>query len=80
MMELKPTNSQKSFYGKAMVSFSENGGKTLYSYGTPIAVINSDGTFEKLWRGYSATTMKHINSFRETFGLSKLSKSQWEKL
>ncbi len=80
MLELKPTNSQKSFYGKAMVSFSSTGAKTLYSYGTPIAHIESDGTFEKLWYGYSATTMKHINSFRETFGLPKLSKSQWEKL
>ena len=76
MMELRPTNSQKSFYGKAMVSFSSTGGKTLYSYGTPVACINSDGTFDRLWRGYSV----HINSFRETFGLSKLSKSEWEKL
>ena len=80
MMELKPTNSQKSFYGKAIVSLSATGAKTLYSYGTPVASINSDGTFDRLWRGYSVTTMKHINSFRETFGLSKLSKSEWESL
>lgn len=80
MLELKPTNNQRSFYGKAMVSFSSTGAKTLYSYGTPIAVIDHDGQFIKLWRGYSATTMKHINSFRETFGLSKFSKSEWEKL
>ena len=34
--ELKPTNSQKSFYGKAIIQVDDNGNETLYSYNTPI--------------------------------------------
>lgn len=60
--ELKPTTRQKSFYGKAFVDV-ENGVKTLYSYETPIIRVLKDGTFERLWDGWSATTGKHINAF-----------------
>lgn len=61
--ELKPTTSQKSFYGKAIVQVDDNGNETLYSYNTPIIKKFVDGTYEKLWDGWTATTGKHIRSF-----------------
>lgn len=66
--ELKPTTSQKSFYGKAIVQVDDNGNETLYSYNTPIIKKYVDGTYKKLWDGWTATTGKHIRSF---CGLSK---------
>lgn len=60
--ELAPVGSQKSFNGKAYVWDMGNGLKVLQSYQTLVAYIDNKG-FHKLWSGYSATTMKHINSF-----------------
>lgn len=61
--ELKPTTTQKSFGGKAQVYIDFDGSETLYSYGTPIITRHTDGTLEKLWDGWTATTGKHIKSF-----------------
>lgn len=66
--ELKPITSQKSFYGKAFVEIDDNGDEILYSYNTPIIKKLVDGTYKKLWDGWTATTGKHIKSF---CGLSK---------
>lgn len=66
--ELKPITSQKSFYGKAIVKVDDNGDETLYSYNTPIIKKLVDGTYKKLWDGWTAATGKHIKSF---CGLSK---------
>lgn len=66
--ELKPATNQKSFYGKAVVQVDDNGNETLYSYNTPIIKKCVDGTYKKLWDGWTATTGKHIRSF---CGLSK---------
>ena len=72
---LNPTNSQKSFYGKAVYTVERNDDSytyTLYSYGTRILSITSYNShpeklyFDRIWSGYSATTMKHINSFIDT--------------
>ena len=53
-----------------------DGGFLLKSYYTTVAgYVN--GTFYKLWEGYSVTTMKHINAFREYLNLSILSKREW---
>lgn len=65
--ELKPT-SQKSFYGKAIVQVDDNGNETLYSYNTPIIKKMVDGTYKKLWDGWTATAGKHIKAFS---GLNK---------
>lgn len=46
--ELKPTTSQKSFYGKAIVQVDNNGNETLYSYNTPIIKKYVDGTYKKV--------------------------------
>ena len=61
--ELKPTNSQKSFYGKATVAVGDDGTRTLYSYGTAVIKETPDGELVRLWDDWSATTGKHIRSF-----------------
>ena len=55
----------------------------LQSYDTIVCRINKtldSGKFFRMWGGYSVTTMKHINTFRESHGLTKLSKKEWESL
>lgn len=79
VINLMPTRNEKSFYGKARI-IAENGVNTLISYATRVCKIDIDGNFVKLWDGYSATTMRHINAFRETYGLAPISKKQWENL
>ena len=61
--ELKPTTSQKSFYGKARVLVDDDGTETLVSYTTPVMRRNADGSLTRLWLGWSATTGKHIKAF-----------------
>jgi hypothetical protein len=79
MYELKPTNNRKSFYGKAMVINKDNGDIELKSYNTIVARIHN-GKLERLWSGYSVTTMNHVNSFIDTFGISGGGKAWWESL
>ena len=74
--ELTPTNNRKSFYGKAKVIEKENGDIELRSYETIVARIRN-GKFERLWDGYSATTMNHINSFLDAFGIDGGGKAWW---
>ena len=59
--ELIPTQ-QISFYGKAKV-WTDETGTTLYSYGIPVLKKNKDGTLIRLWKGWSATTGRHIKAF-----------------
>ena len=61
--ELRPTNGQKSFYGKALVKRNDDGSETLYSYGTAIIKQTAAGELVRLWDGWSATTGRHIKSF-----------------
>lgn len=77
--ELKPTNNRKSFYGKAEVIHKENGDIELRSYQTIVARIRH-GKFERLWSGYSQTTMNHINSFLDAFGIRGGGKAWWTAL
>lgn len=79
MFELKPTNGRKSFYGKANVIEKDNGDVELRSYTTIVARIRN-GNFERLWSGYSATTMNHINSFIDAYGISGGGKAWWTSL
>lgn len=71
---------QKSFYGKAHEITLANGDKYLQSYETIVAKIDSKGEFTRLWYGWSATTAKHIDSFRRSNGLPGIGKAEWEKL
>jgi hypothetical protein len=77
--ELKPINGRKSFYGKAEAIEQDNGDIELRSYNTIVARIHH-GKFERLWSGYSATTMNHINAFLHTFGISGGGKAWWTGL
>lgn len=77
--ELKPTNNRKSFYGKASVIERDNGDIELRSYDTIVCRIRN-GIFERLWSGYSMTTMNHINAFINLFGIVGGGKAWWESL
>lgn len=79
VFELAPTNGRKSFYGKAAVIEKDNGDIELKSYDTIVARIRN-GKFERLWNGYSATTMNHINSFIDVYGISGGGKAWWTSL
>lgn len=61
--ELTPTDSRKSFYGKAVVEVADDGTETLFSYNTPIIKKTAAGELVKLWDGWSATTGRHIAAF-----------------
>ena len=80
--ELIPVDSRKSFYGKAKVFEYEYDNTIRYdlmSYNiTVCSYVN--GEFIKLWNGYSATTARHIDSFRRVFNLSRMSKKEWLEL
>ena len=52
----------------------------LVSYKTTVASIGGDGSFHRLWDGWSATTGRHVNAFRQSHGMGKISKSEWLKL
>lgn len=67
---LKPMDSHKSFYGKAKVEERDDGSKVLYSYGMPVCGLTVTGRFFRAWGGYSATTMRHVNSFLEAEGMN----------
>ena len=61
--DLIPTNGRKSFYGKAKVIINDDDSETLISYDTPILTRYKDGTYKKLWHGWTDTTGKHIIAF-----------------
>ena len=75
---LSPVDSHKSFYGKAIVK-SIPGGVILQSYNTDVAAC-IDGRFIRLWSGYSATTMRHVNAFAAYCGLREGGKKWWDSL
>lgn len=79
--ELTPSgyDCAKSFYGKAKV-IEKDGETVLQSYDTEVCKITASGKFIRLWGGYSATTMRHINSFIEMFGIEGGGKKWWDAL
>ena len=77
--ELKPNNNRKSFYKKAFVIEKDNGDIELKSYDTIVCRIRN-GKFERLWSGYSMTTMNHVNAFIDLFGISGGGKAWWTAL
>lgn len=66
----------KNCNGRATIRKNENGDVILTSYYTDVAII-AGGRFYKTWRGYSATTLKHVNEFRRVYGFSPISKKEW---
>ena len=76
MRELACRDGRKSFYGKAHV-IERNDGVYLRSYDTIVCRI-VNGTFQRLWDGYSATTMRHVNSFLDEYGIPGGGKAWWD--
>ena len=75
-----PATGQKSYYNKARVIKDNNGDIFLRSYDTLVCYINKAGEFVRLWDGYSATTMKHINDFLRLFDIPGGGKKWWLSL
>lgn len=69
-------DGRKSFYGKAHVIETQEG-RYLQSYNTIVCFLSYGGTFTRLWEGYSATTMRHINSFMQFVGLFQYGGKKW---
>lgn len=86
--ELKPFHTnQKSFYRKAMVTVSYNDGDmylVLQSYDTNVVMVKiAKGGMphvQKLWDGYSATTMRHVNELLMQEDFPKLSARAWRAM
>lgn len=74
-----PTISGRSFSHKVIVIEKDNGDIELMSYYTIVCRIRN-GKFEKLWDGYSATTMRHINAFLAFYGIEGGGKAWWNSL
>lgn len=68
----------KSFYGKAKIIETDNGEKVLQSYNTFVCRITAAGRFVRMWGGYSATTMRHVNSFLSFYGMNGGGESWWD--
>lgn len=86
--DLRPLfTSQKSFYGKAKLGIVHDGGDMyccLRSYDTNVVsvFVAADGTpyVKKLWNGYSATTMRHINELFMQQGFPKIPARVWRAM
>ena len=78
--EIFPVDGRKSFYGKCRVIETE---QVLYLRSYDILVCYWDKkrkVFNKLWDGYSLTTMRHVNSFMRYLGLSLGGKKLWDSM
>ena len=79
VFELTPGGDDraKSFYGKAKV-IEKDGETLLQSYDTIVCKIDKNGEFVRMWDGYSATTMRHVNSFLQLVGIAGGGKAWWD--
>lgn len=68
VFDLPCFDSRKSFYGKAQCIEMEDGTKQLKSYNTIVCEIRK-GVFNMLWDGSSATTNRHIKSFKQFYNM-----------
>lgn len=73
-----------TYYGKARIVHIESKTGRVYeiliSYNTAVCMIDSKGHFVRLWNGYSATTAKHIDTFRNRYGMVGIGKGHWLEL
>lgn len=74
-LELTPTDSRKSFYGKAKIK-TEGNISYLYSYDTCVAEYNNETREIKVYDFYSATTSRHQNAFLNHFGFKSRTKKE----
>jgi hypothetical protein len=69
------------FGGRAIIKPDNNGNLILQSYYTNVCRYNlKSDKFFKTWNGFSVTTLKHINIFRQFLGLKAISKREWIEL
>ena len=82
LVELRPVDGRKSFYGKAVAMYHEpTNCWMLKSYDTIVCSYRLDSNrFTRLWSDYSATTMRHIDSFLVFMGHKPKGKSWWTSL
>lgn len=78
IFDLPCLDNRKSFYGKAKV-IEEGNRIFLQSYNTIVGYI-SEGKFHRTWNGYSATTVRHVSSFCEMYGLGTVNKGKWDAM
>ena len=86
--DLTPLHTnQKSFYGKARVYVIEDGRGnyyTLRSFGKVVASVyvvpGNIPYMKRLWDGYSATTMRHVNELLMQEDFPKLSARAWRAM
>lgn len=76
--ELPCFDGHKSFGGKAKV-IEKNNAIELESYSTIVGYIKGN-KFHRTWLGYSATTMRHVNSFCQLFNVEGGGKAWWNAL
>lgn len=75
-----PCYDRKSFYGKAFIlRRTATNDYILRSYKTNVAAF-THGKFVRLWNGYSATTMRHVNSFLRFLQIPGGGKKWWDAL
>ena len=75
--ELLPMDGHKSFNGRCKV-IETRSRVYLLSYTTIVCYWdNNTNKFGKLWNDYSATTMRHINSFMVWLGFPSCSGKRW---
>jgi len=75
--ELTPLDSRNSFCGKALLLMTVDNIYCL-SYDTIVCGIDrKTGELHKYWNDWSATTMRHINSFLHANGKPTLNKKTW---
>ena len=79
--ELPCFDNRKSFYGKAHV-IRDGHVYDLLSYDTVVLRWDEDRReLTRLWSEYSATTMRHVNSFLTRLGISAPGgKTWWDNL
>lgn len=59
----------------------ENNKVFLQSYYTEVLMLDlEEKSLYKLWSGYSATTLKHINLLCKMFDFPTFNKKEWEKM
>ena len=78
--ELPCLDGRKSFYGKAIVHKTDEGTFVLQSYETCVGEIDRSRKFHRLWDDYSATTMRHVNSFLKYYLVPGGGKKWWNSL
>lgn len=71
-------DGRKSFGGKAKV-IKRNNVIKLQSLNTIVGYVK-DNKFHRTWPGYSATTMRHVNSFCQFLGVECGGKAWWTGL